>query len=430
MKKKGFTLIELLAVIVILAIIALITLPLITGVVEKARKGSAVSSAYGYVDAVEKYMMMHYLNSEKYPITLEKGQTYQISKKEFKTNLGLNLIENVYAEGTLYLNDFITVKGVKPSSGTVTIGNNNTVEKANIVTNSYLVECNGKKCVAKRKMVVDKTAPIISEVTASAERKSATINYTANDPESGIDHVKCYYKRSSESNYTNSVDGNNGVCEITGLYQSTDYDFKVEVTNGDGVSSNESNTFKTKDGPCRITSQAGSELAVGDEVTCGTEAFYYIGEGTGNEEGKVKLLAKYAIDSNYNQVVNSGVKISFSSSAYWTNRNLNYNDTINPYLYDENSNIYPYISAYVDKIMNLGVTSVSGRLISYEECYPLPNEIKYCTVYGSDCWLGSHARNHSADAVYTISYGGSYSGYSYRSSLYVRPLILIPKDEL
>ena len=121
---------------------------------------------------------------------------------------------------------------------------------------------------------------------------------------------------------------------------------------------------------------------------------------------------------------------SFSSSAYWTDRNLNYNDTINPYLYDENSNIYPYISAYVDKIMNLGVTSVSGRLISYEECYPLPNEIKYCTVYGSDCWLGSHARNHSADAVYTISYGGSYSGYSYRSSLYVRPLILIPKDEL
>ena len=92
MKKSGFTLIELLAVIVILAIIALIALPLITGVVEKARKGSAVSSAYGYVDAVEKYMMMHYLNSEKYPITLEKGQTYQISKKEFKANLGLNLI--------------------------------------------------------------------------------------------------------------------------------------------------------------------------------------------------------------------------------------------------------------------------------------------------------------------------------------------------
>ena len=55
--KKGFTLIELLAVIVILAIIALIALPLITGVVEKARKGSIESSALGWIDAVGKNVM-------------------------------------------------------------------------------------------------------------------------------------------------------------------------------------------------------------------------------------------------------------------------------------------------------------------------------------------------------------------------------------
>ncbi len=52
--KKGFTLIELLAVIVILGIIAVITTPLIMGVIEDARKSAALSSAQGYVDAIEQ----------------------------------------------------------------------------------------------------------------------------------------------------------------------------------------------------------------------------------------------------------------------------------------------------------------------------------------------------------------------------------------
>ena len=55
---KGFTLIELLAVIVILAIIALIATPTILGVIEKARKGAAESSALGYLDAVEKQIAL------------------------------------------------------------------------------------------------------------------------------------------------------------------------------------------------------------------------------------------------------------------------------------------------------------------------------------------------------------------------------------
>ena len=51
---KGFTLIELLAVIVILAVIALIATPLIMGTITKAKKNSAVDSAYGYMKAVEQ----------------------------------------------------------------------------------------------------------------------------------------------------------------------------------------------------------------------------------------------------------------------------------------------------------------------------------------------------------------------------------------
>lgn len=55
---KGFTLVELLAVIVILAIIALIATPIILNVIDTARQGSAKSAAAGYVDAVEKAVML------------------------------------------------------------------------------------------------------------------------------------------------------------------------------------------------------------------------------------------------------------------------------------------------------------------------------------------------------------------------------------
>lgn len=66
---KGFTLIELLAVIVILAIIALIATPVILGVVETARKGAAQSSILGYIDAVEKQVMINEMDDTKKEIT-------------------------------------------------------------------------------------------------------------------------------------------------------------------------------------------------------------------------------------------------------------------------------------------------------------------------------------------------------------------------
>ena len=62
---KGFTLIELLAVIVILAIIALIATPMILNVVETAREGAAKSSVLGYVDAVEKQIMINQVDNEE-----------------------------------------------------------------------------------------------------------------------------------------------------------------------------------------------------------------------------------------------------------------------------------------------------------------------------------------------------------------------------
>ena len=61
---KGFTLIELLAVIVILAIIALIATPIILGVIDTAKKGSAEASALAYVKAVEDQIVIGQVTTE------------------------------------------------------------------------------------------------------------------------------------------------------------------------------------------------------------------------------------------------------------------------------------------------------------------------------------------------------------------------------
>ena len=57
--KRGFTLVELLATIVILAIVSLITIPIITGVINKTRLNSLKSSAYGLLEASNLYIAQY-----------------------------------------------------------------------------------------------------------------------------------------------------------------------------------------------------------------------------------------------------------------------------------------------------------------------------------------------------------------------------------
>ena len=61
-KKKAFTLIELLAIIVILAIIAVITVPIILNIIDNSSEGASKDSAYGYIDAVNKYYLTKLVN--------------------------------------------------------------------------------------------------------------------------------------------------------------------------------------------------------------------------------------------------------------------------------------------------------------------------------------------------------------------------------
>lgn len=65
-KKYGFTLIELLAVIVVLAVIAMITTPIVFGIINTAKKGSAEQSTVAYAKAVEDTVAIAAMNNKSY----------------------------------------------------------------------------------------------------------------------------------------------------------------------------------------------------------------------------------------------------------------------------------------------------------------------------------------------------------------------------
>lgn len=117
---KGFTLIELLAVIVILAIIALIATPIILGVIDTAKKGAAESSALGYIDAVEKQVMINEVEG----VTADK----------------FNLASELKYTVANLTTKKVAVKGEKPvDTNNVVLGTDGLVKYAELTVNGFTV---------------------------------------------------------------------------------------------------------------------------------------------------------------------------------------------------------------------------------------------------------------------------------------------------
>ena len=94
--KKGFTLIELLAVIVILSVITLITIPMVTNVIEESKKKALVSSVQGILDSTDYFTMSHETGVYEFLFDKEhQGSTIKGEKLEYKGNID--------GEGKLYL---------------------------------------------------------------------------------------------------------------------------------------------------------------------------------------------------------------------------------------------------------------------------------------------------------------------------------------
>ena len=95
MKEKGFTLIELLAVIVILSVITLITVPMITNVIEESKKKALASSVEGLVESANLYAIE---NDGVYEFLFDKEHKGSTKKGE-----QLDYRGTIDGEGKLYL---------------------------------------------------------------------------------------------------------------------------------------------------------------------------------------------------------------------------------------------------------------------------------------------------------------------------------------
>ena len=173
-KNKGFTLVELLAVIVILALIALIATPIILNVINDAKKQAAKDSAYGYMDAVEKYIVSSELEDKSI-----KDGTYSV--------------EELNSMG-------VSVKGSTPDNGNIEI-KNSSVKSYDIGIDGYVV-INGEVAkVSTTKSFKNGTAVYYNPETGNKCSKEAAKSTTGT--RSGC--MKWYVFNDKEGNATVNV---------------------------------------------------------------------------------------------------------------------------------------------------------------------------------------------------------------------------------
>ena len=173
-KNKGFTLVELLAVIVILALIALIATPIILNVINDAKKQAAKDSAYGYMDAVEKYIVSSELEDE-------------------------SIQDGIYSVEDL--NKKISVKGSTPDNGNIEI-KNSSVKSYDIGIDGYVVSNGEVKKVSTTKSFKNGTAVYYNPV--SGEKCTG---YTEANSKTGKNSgcMKWYVFNDKEGNATVNV---------------------------------------------------------------------------------------------------------------------------------------------------------------------------------------------------------------------------------
>ena len=186
-KNNGFTLIELLAVIVILAIISIIAVPIVLNIIDTARRGSAESSANGYINAVEYY----------------------------NTSLELKNLPNL-EDGSYDVNEIdVKLDGSHPTYGTVTIENNGIVS-ANLCIDGYEIDYKDGKSNSngKCRTILEPKVGDYIRMTPTLTSFETDVNYTG------------YYK--SQTFYPEELDlwriikvNDDGTAEMVSVYVSS-----------------------------------------------------------------------------------------------------------------------------------------------------------------------------------------------------------------
>ena len=208
--KKGFTLIELLAVIVIIAVIALITYPTVNRVITNSRMTALKNSAEALLKETNLQTAMDKI-----------GDNTQI----LITDERLKLKNNQFTSGFIFRN----------SDGKLELKN---------VTNGYFC-INGTSGHLKIEKgncnYSDTTGPTLVLQTGYIGATEAMVLAQGSDNESGI---RGYEYKIGDGDYTDMQDDN--FYQFENLKRNTSYKVTVRVTNGVGLTTEKSITFKTK----------------------------------------------------------------------------------------------------------------------------------------------------------------------------------------
>ncbi len=190
---------------------------------------------------------------------------------------------------------------------------------------------------------------------------------------------------------------------------------------------------------------------VGDEFCIDTECFYVIKDNGDS----VTALAKDVLNISENKQVypSASDPVAFAETIYWfdfddgkylpkyDNSDIVYYERSPVDVYDSNSLLYEHVENYESYLKSLGKTSVSARLITYDElvglgCEPDGRYTGTCEnapIFlwdGAEFWTGSAF----AEAVIVLE-SGYYSdgGGTFEPTdncAYLRPVITISKTEI
>ena len=202
---------------------------------------------------------------------------------------------------------------------------------------------------------------------------------------------------------------------------------KATVTTGEIV--------KIKDEEFYVVKHDGDDLVL--------LAHYNLNVGNNKKESAVEGIQDSDVRGIVSIINNDIPKygmVPFANTNYWVDKIgtvykgeycITYETGHNcAYVYDSNSNIYPYVENYKAYLENFGVTIKEARLLSLEEILELGCEDIYCEtvpewVKETSYWLGTTGGDYymwRARTNSTVYYNSYYADTTYHG---VRPVIVI-----
>ena len=285
-KNKGFTLVELLAVIVILALIALIATTIILNVINDAKKQAAKDSAYGYMDAVEKYIVSSELEDKSI-----KDGTYRV---EDLNNMG------------------VSVKGSIPDNGNIEIKNKE-VKSYDIGIDGYVVSNGEVKKVSTTKKINNGTAVYYNPVSKEKCKSSEAVSTTGT--KNGC--MKWYVFNDKEGNATVNVILDHNTTAIVACNSTVNNSEMKEVK-----IALENDTKEWKNTARLITANEVAKITgnTGFDATQTGQSWFYLDSNNQTQTASSTNKSKYAWLFDYTiGCTNYGCNTSDSSTrGYWT----------------------------------------------------------------------------------------------------------------